>query len=49
MTLAGRVEEPGLVPVVERLCASVDGVVSVHQAIEHPSTASPAGATAPTA
>ncbi|MFC9329258.1 CBS domain-containing protein [Kitasatospora sp. NPDC057015] len=49
VTLAGRVEESGLIPVVERLCASVDGVVSVHQAIEHPSTASPARATAPTA
>ncbi|WP_329500472.1 CBS domain-containing protein [Kitasatospora herbaricolor] len=49
VTLAGRVEEAGLIPVVERLCASVDGVVSVHQAIEHPSTASQAGATAATA
>lgn len=36
VTLTGRVEQNDLVPVIERLCASVDGVVSVHQSIEHP-------------
>ncbi|MGW5098753.1 CBS domain-containing protein [Streptomyces nodosus] len=33
VTLTGRVEERTVVPVLERLCRSVDGVVAVHQSI----------------
>ncbi|MFD1662095.1 CBS domain-containing protein [Streptomyces caeni] len=33
VTLTGRVEQRSLVPVVERLCRSVDGVVAVHQSL----------------
>ncbi|MFF3518107.1 CBS domain-containing protein [Streptomyces sp. NPDC002573] len=33
VTLTGRVEERSLIPVIERLCRSVDGVVAVHQSI----------------
>ncbi|MEU9126891.1 CBS domain-containing protein [Kitasatospora sp. NPDC048540] len=33
VTLSGRVERQDLLPVIERLCASIDGVVSVHQTI----------------
>ncbi|MFJ5530306.1 CBS domain-containing protein [Streptomyces sp. NPDC093261] len=33
VTLKGRVEQRTLIPVVERLCRSVDGVVAVHQSI----------------
>ncbi len=35
MTLTGRVEERSLTPVIERLCRSVDGVVTVHQSLGH--------------
>jgi CBS-domain-containing membrane protein len=35
VTLTGRVEERSLVPVVERLCRSVDGVVAVHRSVGH--------------
>ncbi|MFF4161245.1 CBS domain-containing protein [Streptomyces sp. NPDC001678] len=35
VTLTGRVEARSLIPVVERLCRSVDGVVSVHQRITY--------------
>jgi CBS domain-containing protein len=35
VTLAGRVEERTLIPVIERLCRSVDGVVAVHQSIDY--------------
>lgn len=30
VTLTGRVEERTLIPVIDRLCRSVDGVVAVH-------------------
>ncbi|GHK02246.1 hypothetical protein SY2F82_40430 [Streptomyces sp. Y2F8-2] len=33
VTLKGRVEERTLIPVIDRLCRSVDGVVAVHQSI----------------
>ncbi|GAA1248501.1 CBS domain-containing protein [Kitasatospora nipponensis] len=33
VTLAGRVEQKSLIPVVERLCRSVDGVVAVHHTL----------------
>ncbi|WP_149182732.1 CBS domain-containing protein [Streptomyces sp. TRM49041] len=33
VTLTGRVTDVALVPVIERLCRSVDGVVAVHQRI----------------
>ena len=33
VTLTGRVQERTLLPVIERLCRSVDGVVAVHQSI----------------
>ncbi|MDH2387898.1 CBS domain-containing protein [Streptomyces sp. HNM0663] len=33
VTLTGRVEERADIPVIERLCQSVDGVVAVHQTI----------------
>ncbi|MGW1892525.1 CBS domain-containing protein [Streptomyces sp. NPDC002004] len=33
VTLTGRVEERTVIPVIERLCRSVDGVVAVHQSI----------------
>jgi len=33
VTLTGKVEQKSLIPIVERLCRSVDGVVSVHQTL----------------
>ncbi|MDH6136855.1 CBS domain-containing protein [Kitasatospora sp. MAA4] len=33
VTLAGRVEQKSLIPIVERLCRSVDGVVAVHHTL----------------
>lgn len=33
VSLSGRVEERSAIPVVERLCRSVDGVVSVDQSL----------------
>jgi CBS domain-containing protein len=33
VTLTGRIEERSLIPVIERLCRSVDGVVAVHQSL----------------
>ncbi|GAA3784717.1 CBS domain-containing protein [Streptomyces chiangmaiensis] len=33
VTLTGRVAERSLIPVVERLCRSVDGVVALHQSL----------------
>ncbi|GAA3367939.1 CBS domain-containing protein [Streptomyces sannanensis] len=35
VTLSGRVVTSDLIPIIERLCRSVDGVVAVHQAIAH--------------
>ncbi|MFI9366570.1 CBS domain-containing protein [Kitasatospora sp. NPDC053057] len=35
VTLSGRVERKSLIPVIERLCRSVDGVVAVHQTLEY--------------
>jgi CBS domain-containing protein len=35
VTLNGTVEQKSLIPIVERLCRSVDGVVSVHQTLEY--------------
>ncbi|MFJ1706669.1 CBS domain-containing protein [Kitasatospora sp. NPDC088346] len=34
VTLSGRVERQDLVPVIEHLCASIDGVVCVHRMID---------------
>lgn len=34
VTLSGTVERRSLIPIVERLCRTVDGVVSVHQTLE---------------
>ncbi|MEU0137158.1 CBS domain-containing protein [Streptomyces sp. NPDC006296] len=33
VTLTGRVEERGSIPVLERLCRSVDGVVALHESV----------------
>ncbi|MEU6370454.1 CBS domain-containing protein [Streptomyces sp. NPDC046931] len=33
VTLTGRVEQRSLIPVIERLCRSLDGVVAVHQSL----------------
>ncbi|MGV9246001.1 CBS domain-containing protein [Streptomyces sp. NPDC003710] len=35
VTLTGRVEERSLIPVIERLCRSIDGVVAVHQSLDY--------------
>ncbi|MFD0274251.1 CBS domain-containing protein [Kitasatospora sp. NPDC127111] len=35
VTLTGKVGQKSLLPIVERLCASVDGVVAVHQRLEY--------------
>jgi CBS-domain-containing membrane protein len=35
VTLSGTVEKRSLIPIIERLCRSVDGVVSVHQTLEY--------------
>ena len=35
VTLSGTVERKSLIPIIERLCHSVDGVVSVHQTLEY--------------
>ncbi|MEU9048202.1 MULTISPECIES: CBS domain-containing protein [unclassified Kitasatospora] len=35
VTLTGKVHQKSLIPVVERLCNSVDGVVSVHQTLDY--------------
>ncbi len=35
VTLTGKVEQKSLIPIVERLCRSVDGVVSVHQTLTY--------------
>ncbi|MCX4744773.1 CBS domain-containing protein [Kitasatospora sp. NBC_01287] len=35
VSLTGRVEQKSLIPIVERLCRSVDGVVAVHNALGH--------------
>ncbi|MEV6327828.1 CBS domain-containing protein [Streptomyces sp. NPDC051909] len=35
VTLTGRVEARGDIPVIERLCRSVDGVVALHQSIDY--------------
>ncbi|WP_449351514.1 hypothetical protein [Streptomyces shaanxiensis] len=35
MTLRSHVEENSLVPVIERLCQDVDGVVSVQAHLDH--------------
>jgi CBS domain-containing protein len=34
VTLTGKVEQKSLIPIVERLCASVDGVVAIHQNLD---------------
>ncbi|MFD7973747.1 CBS domain-containing protein [Streptomyces clavifer] len=34
VTLTGRVDERSSIPVIERLCRSVDGVVALHQSID---------------
>ncbi|MEU9047789.1 MULTISPECIES: BON domain-containing protein [unclassified Kitasatospora] len=35
VTLTGTVERESLIPITERLCRSVDGVIAVHQALRH--------------
>ncbi|MFD9953824.1 CBS domain-containing protein [[Kitasatospora] papulosa] len=35
VTLTGRVDERSSIPVLERLCRSVDGVVSLHESIDY--------------
>ncbi|MFJ9845955.1 CBS domain-containing protein [Kitasatospora sp. NPDC101155] len=35
VTLTGTVERKGLVPIIERLCRGVDGVVAVHQTLHY--------------
>lgn len=35
VTLSGRLERKSLIPIAERLCRSVDGVVSVHQTLDY--------------
>ena len=35
VTLTGRVDERGSIPVIDRLCRSVDGVVALHQSIDY--------------
>lgn len=34
VTLTGKVEQKSLIPIVERLCVSVDGVVAIHQNLD---------------
>ncbi|MFD9290122.1 CBS domain-containing protein [Streptomyces sp. NPDC060030] len=35
VTLTGKVDERGSIPVLERLCRSVDGVVALHESVEY--------------
>jgi len=35
VTLTGTVEQKSLIPIIERMCRSVDGVVSVHQTLKY--------------
>jgi CBS-domain-containing membrane protein len=37
VTVTGTVEKRSLIPIIERLCRSVDGVVSVHQTLDYTS------------
>ncbi|MFJ9776571.1 BON domain-containing protein [Kitasatospora sp. NPDC101157] len=40
VTLTGTVDRKSLIPVIERLCRAVDGVVAVHHTLQHTSDGS---------